>query len=106
MMLSVNSLLGGPTMNVSLTPELEKFIAGKVATGRYQTASEVAREGLRLLEERDQIKPSFMISSSEELQQKLQEGLRSLERGEFSTSTAEDIIASGRAQLAGRKAHG
>ncbi|MGE3311307.1 MAG: type II toxin-antitoxin system ParD family antitoxin [Limisphaerales bacterium] len=93
-------------MNVSLTPELEEFIAGKVATGLYQTASEVVREGLRLLEERDQLKLGFVVSSAEDLQQKLQEGLRSLERGEFSTSTAEDIIAAGRAQLAGRKAHG
>ena len=41
-------------MNVSLTPELEKFVAGKVASGRYNSASEVMREALRLLEEHDQ----------------------------------------------------
>jgi antitoxin ParD1/3/4 len=43
------------TLNVSLTGELEKFVEGRVATGRYQTASEVVREALRLLElqERD-----------------------------------------------------
>src|SRR5205085_11483455 len=40
------------SMNVSLTPELEKFVQSRVASGRYQTASEVIREGLRLLEER------------------------------------------------------
>jgi antitoxin ParD1/3/4 len=40
-----------PTMNVSLTPELEKFIHDKVATGRYQTASEVVREALRALDD-------------------------------------------------------
>jgi len=38
-------------MNVSLTPELEQFIADKVATGRYSSASEVVRAGLRILEE-------------------------------------------------------
>jgi len=38
------------SLNVSLTPELEEFVQGRVATGRYQTASEVVREGLRLLE--------------------------------------------------------
>jgi antitoxin ParD1/3/4 len=38
------------TMNVSLTRELGKFVESRVATGRYQTASEVVREGLRLLE--------------------------------------------------------
>lgn len=41
-------------MNVSLTPELEKLIRRKVATGRYASTSEVVREALRLLEQRDQ----------------------------------------------------
>lgn len=40
-------------MNVSLTPELEKFVADTVATGRYNSASEVVREGLRKLEEEE-----------------------------------------------------
>jgi antitoxin ParD1/3/4 len=40
-------------MNVSLTPELDKFVAGKVESGRYNSASEVVREALRLLEEHD-----------------------------------------------------
>jgi len=40
-------------MNVSLTPELEKFVSAKVGSGRYNSASEVVREALRLLEERD-----------------------------------------------------
>lgn len=39
-----------PSLNVSLTPHLEQFIAASVASGRYQTASEVVRAGLRLLE--------------------------------------------------------
>ena len=37
-------------MNVSLTPELEKFVQNKVESGRYTSASEVIREALRLLE--------------------------------------------------------
>ncbi len=40
------------TLNVSLTPELTAFISAQVASGRYQTASEVVREALRLLEEK------------------------------------------------------
>ena len=36
-------------LTVSLTPELRRFIEAQVATGRYQTASEVVRAGLRLL---------------------------------------------------------
>jgi antitoxin ParD1/3/4 len=38
------------TLNVSLTPELEQLIIERVSSGRYQTASEVVRAGLRLLE--------------------------------------------------------
>ena len=43
-------------MNVSLTPELEKFVEGKVESGLYNNASEVVREGLRLLKEHDEIR--------------------------------------------------
>jgi antitoxin ParD1/3/4 len=43
-------------MNVSLTPELEKFVNGKVEGGLYNNASEVVREGLRLLKEHDEIR--------------------------------------------------
>lgn len=43
-------------MNVSLTPELEQFVQEKVKTGRYLSASEVVREALRLLEERDRLR--------------------------------------------------
>ena len=39
------------TMNVSLTPELAAFVQGRVASGRYGSASEVVRAALRLLEE-------------------------------------------------------
>jgi len=42
-------------MNVSLTPELEKLVAERVASGHYASASEVVREALRLLHERDQL---------------------------------------------------
>lgn len=41
-------------MNVSLTPELEQLVNEKVDSGLYQTASEVVREALRLLKERDE----------------------------------------------------
>ena len=43
-------------MNVSLTPELEKFVDGKVESGLYNNASEVIREGRRLLKEHDEIR--------------------------------------------------
>jgi len=40
-------------MNVSLTPELEKYVRRKVASGLYNNASELIREALRLLVERE-----------------------------------------------------
>ena len=43
-------------MNVSLTPELEALVDKKVKSGRYTSASEVVREALRLLEERDRLR--------------------------------------------------
>ena len=39
------------TRNVSLTPEMEAFIDGRVSSGRFRSASEVVRAALRLLEE-------------------------------------------------------
>ena len=61
-------------MNVSLTPELEKFVKDKVATGRYTSSSEVVREALRVLEEREE--------RLEELRREVQKGIDSLDRGE------------------------
>lgn len=42
-------------MNVSLTPQLEEYVRRKVESGLYNSASEVVRESLRLLEERDRL---------------------------------------------------
>jgi len=42
-------------MNVSLTPRLEAMVRQKVESGLYNNASEVVREALRLLEERDRL---------------------------------------------------
>ena len=46
-------------MNVSLTPELEKFVETKVQSGLYNNASEVIREGLRLLKEHDELRTKW-----------------------------------------------
>ncbi len=43
-------------MNVSLTPELENLVHEKVKSGRYNSASEVVRESLRLLQDQDELK--------------------------------------------------
>jgi antitoxin ParD1/3/4 len=49
------------SLNVSLTPELTAFVAAKVGTGRYRSASEVVREALRLLEQHDQRNTSVEV---------------------------------------------
>ena len=46
--------------NVHLTPQLEEFARALVKTGRYNNVSEVMREGLRLLQEREERRHSFM----------------------------------------------
>src|SRR4051812_21330844 len=66
------------TLNVSLTSELEKFIQERVATGRYQTASEVVREALRLLELREQERDVAFTA----LKKKLKRGAAQAARGQ------------------------
>jgi len=68
-------------MNISLGNKWEKFVAAKVKHGDFQTASEVLRAGLRLLEERDLLK-RISVSSIDELKRKLSEAISSLESGE------------------------
>jgi antitoxin ParD1/3/4 len=68
-------------MNVSLGTKWERFVDAKVKSGDFQTASEVLREGLRLLEEKEQLK-RISVSSLEELQTKLMQGISSLEKGQ------------------------
>ena len=65
-------------MNVSLTPELEKFVANKVESGLYRSASEVIREGLRLLDDQDRQRALHLG----EARKKIQAGLDQLDRGE------------------------
>lgn len=45
-------------MNVSLTPDLEKIVADRVASGRYASATDVVAEALRLLDEHDRARNS------------------------------------------------
>ena len=65
-------------MNVHLTPELETLVQNKVKTGRYNSASEVVREALRLFEQRERIRELQV----RELRKRINEGWASLSRGE------------------------
>ncbi|MCU0245996.1 MAG: type II toxin-antitoxin system ParD family antitoxin [Bryobacter sp.] len=67
------------TLNVSLTPKLSDFVERRVASGRYQTASEVIREALRLLEREEQDRKAAL----ESLKAKVTRGASQAERGEY-----------------------
>ena len=66
-------------MNISMTPELEKLVTAKVESGMYQSASEVIREALRLLAERDETRRKCL----DKLDRDIQLGLDQAARGEF-----------------------
>lgn len=60
-------------MNVSLTRHFERLVQEKVESGRYHSASEVIRDALRLLEERDRMNEAKL----EVLRADIREGLES-----------------------------
>lgn len=80
------------TLNISLTPQLEEMVRQKVASGLYNSASEVVREALRLMEAQDQLRAIKL----EQLRQDIREGLDSGSAGELDV---EIIKQRGRARL-------
>ena len=86
-------------MNVSLTPELEKFINKKVSSGMYSSASEVVREALRQLSESQE----FRRKKYEQLKRDIAVGLEQAERGEV--MDGEKSIAQIRKSLKQRHGH-
>jgi antitoxin ParD1/3/4 len=60
-------------LNVNLTPKLEGLIRQKVSSGRYNSASEVVREALRLMEAEDQLRAAKL----QQLRHDIHEGLHS-----------------------------
>ena len=68
-------------MNVSLGVQWEQFVNEKVESGRYLTASEVLRDGLRLLEQRENALRSISPRTSEDLEDMLEVGIRELDAG-------------------------
>ncbi len=82
-------------MNVNLTPQLEDMVKKKVASGLYNSASEVVREALRLMEEQDQVRAIKL----EQLRQDIRAGLNS---GEPTPWDPEEIKRAGRQRRADR----
>ncbi|MEN3157499.1 type II toxin-antitoxin system ParD family antitoxin [Alkalimonas sp. NCh-2] len=76
-------------MNITLGPEFEKRINEKVASGLYTSASEVIRDGLRLLFEKDMSKQQQL----EILKQEVAKGFQQLSTGTTSDRNALDIFS-------------
>ena len=64
-------------VDINLTPELERLVQKKVEMGRYSSVSEVVREALRLMEEREQ----FLTMRKDEIRKKIAQGIKSLKTG-------------------------
>jgi antitoxin ParD1/3/4 len=88
-----------PTRNIELSDHFDRFVDGQVASGRYQDASEVLREGLRLLERQAREDEEKLTV----LRKLVSDGLEALDRGEAITLTGEDELADFLAKV-GRKA--
>jgi len=80
------------TLNVSLTPHLEEFIHQTVISGRFQSASELVRTALRLLEEREQER----LARLQWLRGEIQKGLDS---GPATAIDMEEIKRLGRKRM-------
>ena len=65
------------SISVSFTPQQAKFLAACVASGHYQSSSEVVREGLRLLAERHELHRATVARA----RALIQEGADQLDRG-------------------------
>ena len=86
-------------MNVNLTAQLEKAVQDKVASGLYNSASEVVREALRLMVERDALQKIRL----EELRREIRIGLAQADRGELVALDTEHIKTEGRGRLKRRE---
>ena len=78
-----------PTRNVNLTDHFDRFIEEGVASGRYSNASEMVREGLRLLEEREEDRQAWLAWVREEAQK----GIDDIERGDYLTLHSREELA-------------
>lgn len=74
-------------MNVSLTPELENLVNEKVKSGLYNSASEVIRESLRLLQEQDMLKEI----RRNELRREIMIGVEQIRTGEYTDYRVDEL---------------
>ena len=84
-----------PTTSVNITEQQNSWIINKVASGDYNNASEVFREGLRALKARDE-RENLELQL---LRQKVGFGVNQANNGEFSTRDINQIIADSKGKL-------
>lgn len=87
-------------MEIRLSPELLRFAVEKVASGEFESVSDVVSGALALMRQEEEA-PRWAI---EELRKEIQVGLDELDRGETAEFTAEDIKAEGRRILEAERA--
>jgi antitoxin ParD1/3/4 len=68
-----------PTRNISLTEQFDRFVEDNVSSGEYQNASEVVRDGLRLLQQRKREETLKL----RELRRAAREGFAQIDRGDY-----------------------
>jgi antitoxin ParD1/3/4 len=81
-------------MDVTLKPELEKFVAEKIKAGCFAQPSDVINAALELYWEQEEFTPE----QEKYLKREIQKGIEQLDRGEYGSFDAERIIAEGRAR--------
>jgi antitoxin ParD1/3/4 len=79
-----------PTRNVVLTESQAEFVEQMVATGQYQNASEVLREGLRLVQAREAEQAARLAA----LREAIAVGVADREAGRYTTLNNADAIRS------------
>jgi len=77
-----------PTRNVVLTEHQATFVEELVTSGRYQNASEVLREGLRLVEQRE-VEDAYRL---EALRAAVQTGITDIEAGRFKSFDSKESL--------------
>jgi len=87
-------------MNVSLTPELEKWVQDKVRSGLYGSSSEVVRDALRILHQFEEERLRKLSSLKSEIQVGLEQ-LRAGRSKKMDSSLMENIKKRGRERLNG-----
>jgi len=87
------------TRNIALTAHFDRFVQTKIDSGRYQSASEVVRESLRMMEQYEQERRRAMT----EVGEKIRIGYDQIQRGD--TVDPDEVLSEIKAlSKAGRKA--